>query len=153
MDEIDECVRRVLRLKERLGLFDDPYRRGANAESAETIAARRRLARDVGAKSLVLVKNADDMLPLREGVRRVVVLGPLADAWREMRGPWAAAGYEEPSVTVLAGLRAALPNARSRARRRRDDRRRGSLRHRRRRRARVERTRTSSCCASARPPR
>jgi beta-glucosidase len=39
------------------------------------------------------------------------VIGPLADAWREMRGPWAAAGYEEPSVTVLAGLRAALPNA------------------------------------------
>ena len=40
-----------------------------------------------------------------------VVIGPLADAWREMRGPWAAAGYEEPSVTVLAGLREALPNA------------------------------------------
>jgi beta-glucosidase len=39
------------------------------------------------------------------------VLGPLADAWREMRGPWAAAGYEQPSVTVLAGLREALPNA------------------------------------------
>ena len=40
------------------------------------------------------------------------MIGPLADAWREMRGPWAAAGYEEPSVTVLAGLREALPNAR-----------------------------------------
>src|SRR5690606_8129386 len=39
------------------------------------------------------------------GERRLCVLGPLADAWREMRGPWAAAGYEEPSVTVLAGLR------------------------------------------------
>ncbi len=38
------------------------------------------------------------------------MIGPLADAWREMRGPWAAAGYEEPSVTVLAGLREALPN-------------------------------------------
>jgi beta-glucosidase len=111
MDEIDECVLRVLRLKERLGLFDDPYRRGSSAEAAETIAARRRLARDVGAKSLVLMKNADDTLPLREGAGRVAVLGPLADAWREMRGPWAAAGYEEPSVTVLAGLRDALPNA------------------------------------------
>ena len=110
MDEIDECVLRVLRLKERLGLFDDPYRRGSSAEAAETVAARRLLARDVAAKSLVLAKNFDDTLPLPESAGRVVVIGPLADAWREMRGPWAAAGYEEPSVTVLAGLREALPN-------------------------------------------
>ena len=41
MEEIDECVLRVLRLKERLGLFDDPYRRGSTAEPAETVAARR----------------------------------------------------------------------------------------------------------------
>jgi beta-glucosidase len=111
IDDIDVCVRRVLRLKERLGLFDDPYRRGTRAEGAEAVAARRRLAREVAAKSLVLAKNSADTLPLRERVRRVCVLGPLADAWREMRGPWAAAGYEEPSVTVLAGLREALPNA------------------------------------------
>lgn len=111
MGEIDECVLRVLRLKERLGLFDDPYRRGSSAEAAETVAARRRLSRDVGAKSLVLMKNSNDTLPLAASVGRVCVIGPLADAWREMRGPWAGAGYENPSVTVLAGLREALPNA------------------------------------------
>lgn len=110
IDDIDESVRRVLTLKERLGLFDDPYRRGARAESAEAVATRRRIARDVAAKSLVLAKNTG-VLPLAGRVHRVAVLGPLADAWREMRGPWAAAGYEEPSVTVLAGLRAALPDA------------------------------------------
>jgi beta-glucosidase len=111
MDEIDESVRRVLGLKERLGLFDDPYRRGSSAEPADTIAARRRIARDAARKSLVLAKNSAAALPLNAGVRRVAVLGPLADAWREMRGPWAAAGYEEPSVSVLAGLKEALPNA------------------------------------------
>ncbi len=111
IEEIDECVLRVLRLKERLGLFDDPYRRGAKAEAAEAIAARRRLARDVAARSLVLAKNSANTLPLREDARSVRVIGPLAEAWREMRGAWAAAGYEEPSVTVLAGLREALPNA------------------------------------------
>jgi beta-glucosidase len=111
LDEIDESVRRVLRLKERLGLFDDPYRRGSSAETADAVAARRRVARDVGAKSLVLVKNSGDPLPLRADARRVCVIGPLADAWREMRGPWAAAGYEERSVSVLAGLRDALPSA------------------------------------------
>lgn len=111
MDEIDEPVRRVLELKERLGLFDDPYRRGSSAEAVEIVAARRRIAREVATKSLVLAKNSAATLPLRADIRRVAVVGPLADAWREMRGPWAAAGYEEPSVTVLAGLRAALPNA------------------------------------------
>jgi beta-glucosidase len=111
VEEVDECVRRVLRLKERLGLFDDPYGRGTDAEAPDTIAARRRLARDVGAKSLVLMKNAGDTLPLGADARRIAVVGPLADAWREMRGPWAAAGYEAPSVTLLAGLREALPNA------------------------------------------
>jgi beta-glucosidase len=113
IDEIDECVLRVLRLKERLGLFDDPYRRGSTAEAAETIAARRRLAREAATKSLVLAKNSGGTLPLHENTRRVCVIGPLADAWREMRGPWAAAGYEEPSVTVLAGLREALPSPES----------------------------------------
>ena len=110
IDEIDECVRRVLRLKERLGLFDDPYRRGVTAETPDAIEARRRIARDVGAKTLVLLKNAGDALPMRRSAR-ICVLGPLADAVGEMRGPWAAAGYHEPSVTVLAGLRAALPNS------------------------------------------
>src|SRR5262245_29113586 len=80
MDEIDECVLRVLRTKERLGLFDDPYRRGSTAEPEETVVARRRVARDVAAKSLVLVKNTRNALPLREGARRVAVIGPLADA-------------------------------------------------------------------------
>jgi len=111
LDEIDECVRRVLRLKERLGLFDDPYRRGATPETRDAIEARRRLARDAGAKSLVLLKNEADVLPIARRRTRVCVLGPLADAVGEMRGPWAAAGYHEPSVTVLAGLREALPNA------------------------------------------
>jgi beta-glucosidase len=111
MDEIDESVRRVLILKQRLGLFEDPYRRGSNPESPAAIDARRRLARDVGAKSLVLMKNASAALPLAGSVGRVCVLGPLADAWREMRGPWAGAGYEEPSVSVVAGLREALSNS------------------------------------------
>ncbi|HUL83226.1 MAG TPA: glycoside hydrolase family 3 N-terminal domain-containing protein [Gammaproteobacteria bacterium] len=112
MRGIDESVLRVLRLKERLGLFDDPYRRGSTAETPAAIGARERLAREVAAKSLVLLKNSHAALPLAQHARRVCVIGPLADAAHEMRGPWAAAGYEEPSVTVLAGLRAALPNAR-----------------------------------------
>jgi beta-glucosidase len=110
MSEIDECVRRVLRLKERLGLFDDPFRRGTIGERVSTVTERRRIARDVAARSLVMMTNEDDTLPLPESTRRLCVIGPLGDAMREMRGPWAAAGYEESSVTVLAGLREAMPH-------------------------------------------
>ena len=111
IDEIEACVRRVLRLKERLGLFDDPYGRGATPEAPAAIEARRRLAREAAAKSLVLMKNSGGALPLSERNPRVCLLGPLADAPLEMRGPWAAAGYHEQSVTVLEGLREALPGA------------------------------------------
>jgi beta-glucosidase len=111
IEEIDAAVRRVLRLKERLGLFDDPYRRGATAESEAVIAERRALSREVGAKSLVLLTNARDTLPLPATVRQLAVIGPLADAATEMKGPWWGAGEHEPAVSVLAGLREALPDA------------------------------------------
>src|ERR1700689_1892201 len=88
--DIDEAVRRVLTLKWRLGLFDDPYRRGTDPETKEAIGVRRRLARAAAARSLVLLKNDANALPLPGGVR-VAVIGPLADAPRDMRGPWSAA--------------------------------------------------------------
>src|SRR3546814_2958437 len=96
MAEIDTCVRRVLRLKEQLGLFDDPYRRGSSKESEQTVAARRRLARDVSARAIVMLKNANDKLPLNAKPRRLAVIGPLADAAIEIRGPWWGAGEFGP---------------------------------------------------------
>ncbi|MBA3588983.1 glycoside hydrolase family 3 N-terminal domain-containing protein [Methylibium sp.] len=112
IDEIDACVRRVLRLKEQLGLFDDPYRRGATPEPAAVIAERHALARDVARKVIVMLKNERDTLPLPATAKApgaLAVIGPLADASTEMKGPWWGAGEHEPAVSVLAGLRAALP--------------------------------------------
>jgi beta-glucosidase len=106
--DIDESVRRVLTLKWRLGLFDDPYRRGATPEDPEAVATRRRFARAVGARSLVLLRNDKSVLPLPGGAR-IALIGPLADASGEMRGPWAAAAAADGQVTVLDGLKAALP--------------------------------------------
>jgi beta-glucosidase len=108
MEQIDTAVRRVLRLKEQLGLFEDPYRRGAQAEDPAAVAERRRFARSVAARAIVLLENKRDALPLK-GVRRLGLIGPLADAQGEMRGPWWAAGEVEGHVTVLAGLKANLP--------------------------------------------
>jgi beta-glucosidase len=110
IDEIDASVRRVLRLKEQLGLFDDPYRRGATPEPAAVVAERHALARDVGCRAVVMLKNERDALPLA-AAKAVCVIGPLADASTEMKGPWWGAGEHEPSVSVLAGLIAALPQA------------------------------------------
>jgi beta-glucosidase len=111
MAEIDESVRRVLTLKERLGLFDDPYRRGAKPEHAAALAHRRQLARSVAARAVVMLKNDNDTLPLTGAARRIAVIGPLADAAAEMRGPWWGAVNPDACISVLAGLRAALPDA------------------------------------------
>ncbi|HEY1875894.1 MAG TPA: glycoside hydrolase family 3 N-terminal domain-containing protein, partial [Rhizomicrobium sp.] len=100
MDNIDAAVRRVLSLKEKLGLFRDPYGRG-RATTIPTAQARA-LARTVGARSLVLLKNDRNTLPL--AARRIALLGPLADAASEMRGPWGGAGRPEDCVSVLEGL-------------------------------------------------
>ena len=109
--EIDESVRRVLTLKEQLGLFDDPYRRGSTPEPATAGAHRRQFAREVGTRALVMFKNERQTLPLATSLRRLAVVGPLADAPADMRGPWWGAATPEGQVTVLAGLRHALPDA------------------------------------------
>ena len=111
IEEIDASVRRVLRLKEQLGLFDDPYRRGATLEPAQAITERRAVARDAARKAIVMLKNERDTLPLPASAKTLCVIGPLADASTEMKGPWWGAGEHEPAVTVLGGLRAALPQA------------------------------------------
>src|SRR3984885_11244756 len=111
MAEIDAAGRRVLALKERPGLCDQPYRRGAEPESAAARANRRQLARSVAARAIVLLKNANDVLPLAPSLRRLAVAGPLADAPSEMGGPWSLAGEPATHVGVVAGLRGAPPES------------------------------------------
>ena len=90
--EIEAAVRRVLTLKEQLGLFEDPYRRGfTGGAAAGGSAARRDLAREAGRRSIVVLTN-DNILPLAPSLRRVALIGPLADARADMQGPWALAG-------------------------------------------------------------
>jgi beta-glucosidase len=58
-----------------------------------------------------MLKNERNTLPLPESIRRLAVIGPLANTVNEMHGPWAAAGYDEPHISVMMGLRAGLPRA------------------------------------------
>ena len=105
---VDEAVRAVLEMKYRLGLFQDPYRYSDNAREKAVLykPAFLEAARDVARKSMVLLRNQGNVLPLAASARSIAVVGPLADSKEDMIGSWAAAGDRKTRpVTVLEGLR------------------------------------------------
>lgn len=106
MAAIDEAVRRVLRIKFRLGLFDNPY--ASEAEENETLLRAEHLAaaRQAAARSVVLLKNQAGVLPLSRSLKSIAVIGPLADDAQSLLGSWSGDGRKEEVVTLLAGLRA-----------------------------------------------
>jgi len=108
---VDEAVRRVLALKERLGLFDDPLRGHGGTASITPPQAdtRRELARNAARRSIVLLQNRNDVLPLRGEPKHLAVLGPFAENKSEMLGPWYAKGTAEEMTSFLDGIRQALP--------------------------------------------
>ncbi len=102
---VDRMCREVLTVKFRLGLFDDPYRYG-NGRHKEAMYRPENLAaaRDVARKSMVLLKNDGNTLPL-DASKRIALIGPFADSRRDMLGAWPGFGERERCVTFLAGLR------------------------------------------------
>jgi beta-glucosidase len=87
---VDDAVRRVLTKKFELGLFDDPYRFSDPAREKAALAdpRHRAAARRIAAESMVLLKNDGGALPLRKNARSIAVIGPLADARRDLEGGW-----------------------------------------------------------------
>jgi len=108
---IDEAVRRVLRIKFRLGLFAKPYADPARESAAIFNSANVAAAREIAARSLVLLKNDRNVLPLDKPVRSIALIGPLADSKTNMLGSWTGDGKPEDAVTLLAGLKAKVPQA------------------------------------------
>ncbi len=104
--EIDQACRRVLEAKYRLGLFDDPYRY-MNEERAKNeilSPANIKAAREMAARSMVLLKNEGQILPLKKS-GTIAVVGPLADNKADMLGTWAMGGDPKIISTVAEGLR------------------------------------------------
>ncbi len=105
---IDEAVRRILRIKFKLGLFDDPYKYcNEELEKKEVMSeANLNMARDVSRKSIVLLKNNNQILPISSDVKTIAVIGPLADSKKDMLCNWTAMGDPNDAVTVLEGIKA-----------------------------------------------
>ncbi|MBX3594059.1 beta-glucosidase BglX [Sphingomonas sp.] len=109
---IDAAVRAILEMKYRLGLFEDPYRYADEAREKATIYKPEFLAaaRDVARRSIVLLKNANNTLPLAATAKSIAVIGPLGDSKTDMIGSWSAAGDRKTRpVTLLEGLKARAP--------------------------------------------
>lgn len=105
--QIDDAVRRILRQKFLLGLFDDPYRYLDSLRERETLGKPefRAKAREIAARSIVLLKNDGGVLPLDPGSRMTVALvGPMVSERASLNGAWAGSGVREESVTLLEGL-------------------------------------------------
>lgn len=107
--EIDDATRHVLNVKYDMGLFNDPYSHlGPKESDPQDTNAESRLhreeARDVARKSMVLLKNRLDTLPLKKS-GTIALIGPLADSQRDIMGSWSAAGVASQSVSVLQGLK------------------------------------------------
>ncbi len=110
---VDDAVRRVLRVKFALGLFDDPYRYSDTArEKAATLTpANLEAARDVARRSIVLLKNGGGLLPLRKDLKTIAVIGPFAADKDAPLGNWRGQGEANSAVSLLEGVKAAVSPA------------------------------------------
>ncbi|MDD5367776.1 MAG: glycoside hydrolase family 3 N-terminal domain-containing protein [Anaerolineaceae bacterium] len=111
MEVLDQAVRRVLRLKFGLGLFERPDTDEMLADEIILNSDFRALALEVARESMVLLKNKDDFLPLEPGMGRIALIGPLVDERRDLLGAWAGAGQDADVETVLQGFQNYLPDS------------------------------------------
>ena len=103
---LDDAVRRILSVKHALGLFDDPYRYHDTAREAQVMLSpeHRDAARQVAGRSIVLLKNDGDTLPLARDAGRVALIGALADDALSQLGSWRARGQAEDVITLRRAL-------------------------------------------------
>ena len=104
MSQIDDAVARILRVKFRLGLFDEPYTKELTEQERylqkEDIALAARLAEE----SMVLLKNEKNLLPLSSTVKRVALIGPMVKDRSDLLGAWAFKGQAEDVETIYEGM-------------------------------------------------
>lgn len=107
LELIDRSVRRILLVKYRMGLFDDPYKYCNTEYEKKTILSpeMRQSALGMAQKSIVLLKNENSLLPLKKTIKSLAVIGPLANDSENPLGPWDQMGDSSDVTTVLEGLK------------------------------------------------
>jgi beta-glucosidase len=112
MAALDEAVRRVLRVKKAIGLFDDPYRSLDETREDADIGRpeHRELAREAARRSIVMLRNEGNVLPLKSSAK-VALIGPFAEDRDHLHGPWTLYGDTREAVTLAQGIEAALDDA------------------------------------------
>ncbi len=110
ISQIEGAVRQILKAKYQLGLFDDPYRYGDTLLEKNLILSNGHLdaARDMAKKSIVLLKNDNQTLPLKTSLRKIALIGPLANNQDNLLGAWAASGRASDCVSLLSGIQEVL---------------------------------------------
>ena len=111
LDRIDELVRPILTIKVRMGLFEHPYVDETLLEKVIARPEHRQASRLAAQRSMVLLRNEGGLLPLSKNLKNVAVIGPLADSMEATEGSWMVFGHKPAAVTVLQGIRTALPEA------------------------------------------
>ncbi|TVZ60285.1 beta-glucosidase [Flavobacteriaceae bacterium MAR_2010_105] len=109
---IDDAVKRILRVKFQLGLFDDPYKYCNETREEQTIGKQEfhDAALDVAKKSIVLLKNENKLLPLKKSGQKIAVIGALASDKTSPLGSWRIAADDGTAVSVLEGLKSYIGN-------------------------------------------
>jgi beta-glucosidase len=109
--QLDTAVRRVLEIKVRMGLFENPYTDEARAAKVIGAPEHHQEARLAAQRTMVLLRNEGKTLPLATSLKNLAVIGPLADSKTATEGSWMVFGHVPAAVTVLQGLKAKLPAA------------------------------------------
>lgn len=104
---VDESVRRILRVKYELGLFDNPYRFLDEKREKETIGSKANVEAvlDMAKKSIVLLKNDKNLLPLKKSGQKIALLGDLAESKNSPLGSWRGMAEDNSAVSVLEGMK------------------------------------------------
>jgi len=103
IQQIDEAVSRILRLKFQLGLFETPYTPDYTEKERVLLPDYKELAAKAAEESMVLLKNANDLLPLKDR-KKIAVIGPMAKDRKNLMGSWIAHGREEDAESLFEGL-------------------------------------------------
>lgn len=110
MKVIDEAVRRILRVKFRLGLFENPYTAVIDTSERYLLPEYREIAEKLAEESMVLMKNDNNILPLQKNVKSIALIGPMVKDRYHIIGDWRAQGKTYDALSILEGIKKEFGN-------------------------------------------